>query len=100
MNNELRKNAKNEFEKDFCKLKISSIYGKIVQNDRKHRDIKLVTKENKRTKLASEPNYHSTKCISKHLLIMEMKKTKVKINKPIYLGQAVLDLSKTLMFEF
>ena len=100
MNTELRKNAKNEFEKDFYKLKINSIYGKTVQNDRKHRDIKLVTTEAKRNKLASEPNYHSTKCISKDLLVMEMKKTEVKMNKPIYLGQAVLDLSKTLMFEF
>ena len=71
-----------------------------MQNDRKHRDIKLVTTEYKRNKLASEPNYHSTKCISKHLLVMEMKKIEVKINKPIYLGQAVLDLSKTLKFEF
>ena len=92
MNTELRKNAKNEFEKDFYKLKINSIYGKTVQNDRKHRDIKLVTAENKRNKLASEPNYHSTKCISKQ--------TEVKTNKSIYLRQAVLDLSKTLMFEF
>ena len=72
----------------------------MVKNDRKHGDIKLVTTDYKRNKLASEPNYQSTKCISKHLLVMEMKKTKVKINKPIYLGQAVLDLSKTLMFEF
>ena len=100
LNTELRKNAKNEFEKDFYKLKINSINDKTVQNDRKHRDIKLVTREAKRNKLASEPNYHSTKYISKHLLVMEMKKTEVKINKPIYLGQAVLDLSKTLMFEF
>ena len=74
LNTELRKNAKNEFEKDFHKLKINSIYGKTVQNDRKHRDIKLVTTEYKRNKLASEPNYHSTKCISKHLLVIEMKK--------------------------
>ena len=100
MNTELRKNAKDEFEKDFYKLKIDSIYGNTVQNDRKDRDIKLVTTEDKRNKLASEPNYHSTKCISKHLLIMEMKKTEVKLTKPIYLGQAVLDLSKTLMFDF
>ena len=99
MNTELRKNAKIEFEKGFYKLKINSIYGKTVQNDRKHRDIKLVTAEYKKNKLASEPNYHSTKCISKHLLVMEMKKTEVKMNKSIYLGQAVLDLSKTLMFE-
>ena len=100
MNTELRKNVKNEFEKDFYKLKINSIYGTTVKNDRKHRDIKLVTTEAKRNKLASEPNYQSTKCISKHLLVMEMKKTEVKINKPIYFGQAVLDLSKILMFEF
>ena len=71
-----------------------------MQNDRKHRDIKLVTTEAKRNKLASEPNYHFTKGISKHLVVMEMKKTEVKINKPIYLGQAVSDLTKTLMFEF
>ena len=100
MNTELRKNATNEFEKDFYKLKINSICGKTMQNDRKHSDIKLVTTKAKRNKLASEPNYQSTKCISKHLLVMEMKKIEVKINKPIYLGQAVLDLSKTLVFEF
>ena len=67
---------------------------KMIEN----RDSKLVTTEYKRNKLTSEPNYHSTKCISKDLLVMEMKKTEVKINKPIYLGQAVLDLSKTLMY--
>ena len=92
MNTELRKNAKNEFEKDFYKLKINSLYGKTVQNDRKHRDITLVTTESKRNKLSSEPHYHSTTCVSKDLLVMEMKKTEVKINKPIYLGLAVLDL--------
>ena len=85
---------------DFYKLKINSIYGKTVQNDRNHRDIRLVTTEAKRNKLTSEPNYQCTKSISKHLSVMEIKKTEVKINKPIYLGQAVLDLSKTLMFEF
>ena len=67
MNTELKSNAKNEFEKDFYKLKINSTYGKTVQNDRKHRDIKLVTTKYKRNRLASEPNYHSTECISKEL---------------------------------
>ena len=99
LNAELRM-QKNEFGKDFYKLKINSVYGKTVQNNRKHRDIKLVTAEYKRKKLASEPNYHSTKCISKHLLVMELKKIEVRMNKPIYLGQAVLDLSKILKFEF
>ena len=63
-------------------------------------DIKFVTTEYKKNNLASEPNYHSTKCISKNLLVMEMKMTEGKINKPIYLGQAILDLSETLMYEF
>ena len=69
-------------------------------NVRDHRDIKIVTMDKRRNILASEPNYHSTKYISKDLLIMEMKKAEVKMNKPICLGQAILDLSKTLMYEF
>ena len=67
---------------------------------RNHRDIKLVTTNKQRNNFASEPNYHSTKYISKDLLIMEMKKAKVKMNKPMYLGQVVLDISKTLMYVF
>ena len=78
----------------------NSVFGKTMENVRNHRDIKLVTTDKRRSVLASEPNYHSTKYISKDLLIMEMKKTEVKMNKPIYLGQAILDISKTLMYEF
>ena len=100
MKAELWKNAKNEFEKDFYKLKINSTYAKTLQNDRKQRDIKLVTTEYKRNKLASESNYHFTKCISKDLLVMEMKKSEVKINKPIYLRQAILILVKHLCLSF
>ena len=100
MNNDLRKQAKNDFEKDFFKLMNNSVFGKTMRNVRNHRDIKIVTMDKRRSILASEPNYHSTKYISKDLLIMEMKKTEVKMNKPIYLGQAILDLSKTLMYEF
>ena len=76
------------------------IFGKTIQNDKNHRDIKLVTTANQRNKLASEPNLVSTKYISKDLLIMEIRKTEVKMNKPIYLGQTMLDLSKTLMYKF
>ena len=71
-----------------------------MENVRNHKDIKIVTTDKRRSILASEPNYHSTKHISKDLLIMGMKKVEVKMNKPIYLGQAILDLSKTLMYEF
>ena len=100
MNTNLRKDAKNDFEKDFFKLMNNSVFGKTMENVRNHRDIRIVTSDKRRSILASEPNYHSTKYISKDLLIMEMKKTEVKMNKPIYLGQAILDISKTLMYEF
>ena len=78
----------------------NSVFGKTMENVRNHRDIKIVATDKRRIILASKPNYHSTKYISKDLLIMEMKKTEVKMSKPIYLGQAILDLSKTLMYEF
>ena len=100
MNTKLRKEAKNEFEKDFFKLMDNSCFGKTMENVRKHRDIKLVTTEEKRVKLVSEPNYHTTKQFSENLLAIEMKKTKVKMNKPVYLGMSILDISKTLMYEF
>ena len=78
----------------------NSVFGKTMENVRNHRDIKLVTTDKRRSILASEPNYHSTKYISKNVLVMEMRKTEVKMNKLIYLGQAILDISKTLMYEF
>ena len=75
MNTDLRKDAKNDFEKDFFKLVNNTVYGKTVENVRNHRDIKIVTTDRKSSILASERNYHSAKYISKELLIMEMKKT-------------------------
>ena len=100
MNTKKRKEAKNEFEEDFFKLMNNAVFGKTMENVRKHRDIKLVTTEEKRIKLVSEPNYHTTKQFSENLLAIEMKKTKVKMNKPVYLGMSILDISKTLMYEF
>ena len=73
---------------------------KSMENLRKHRDIKLVTTDEKINKLVSEPNYHTTKRFSENLLAIEMKKTKVKMNKPVYLGMSILDISKTLMYKF
>ena len=100
MNTELRKLARNDFEKDFFKLMNHSVFGKTMENIRKHRDIKLVTADKKRSKLVSEPNYHTINLISEDLSIIEMKKTKVKMNKPIYLGLSILEISKILMYEF
>ena len=100
MNTKLRKEAKNEFEKDFFKLMNNSVFGKMMENVRKHRDIKLVTTEKRRIKLVSEPNYHTTKQFSENFLAIEMKKAKVKMNKPLYLGMSILDISKTLMYDF
>ena len=71
-----------------------------MENMSNHRDIKLVTTNERRNKLVSEPNYHTSKQFSENLLAIEMKKKKVKMNKPVYLGQAIFDISKTLMYEF
>ena len=100
MNTELRKEAKNDFEKYLFKLMNNSVFGKTMENIRNHRDIKLVTTDKKRIKLVSEPNYHTINLISEDLSIIEMKKTKVKMNKPIYLGLSILEISKLLMYEF
>ena len=100
INTELRKLAKDDFQKDLFKLMNNAVFGKTMENIRKHRDIKLVTTDKKRNKLISEPNYHTINYISEDLSIIEMNKTKVKINKPIYLGLSILDISKILMYEF
>ena len=71
-----------------------------MENVRNHRDIKLVTTNTRRKQLVSQPNYHTCKCFSEHLMAIELTKTKVYMNKPIYIGQAVLDISKTLMYTF
>ena len=99
-NTKFRMKADNDFEKDYYKLLNNSFYGKTMENVRNHRDVRLLNNENKRSKLASEPNHHGTKYISEDLLIMEMKQREVYMNKPLYLGQAILDFSKILMYEF
>ena len=78
MNTELRKNVKNEFEKNFFKFMNNSVFRKAMENVRNHRDIKLITSEKRRKLLASEPNYHSSKRFSNHLMAIEMKKTRAK----------------------
>ena len=100
MNTELRKQSKNDFEKDFFKLMNNAVFRKTMENVIKHRDIKLVTTDKRRNQLVSEPNYHTTKWFSENLLAIEIKKTNIKMNKPVYLGLSILEISKTLMYEF
>ena len=99
-NTELRKKATNDFEKDFFKLMNNAVFGKTMENVGKYRDIKLVKYDKKRNKLVSEPNFHTMKLIDNNFAIIEMKKVKVKMNKPIYLGLSILDISKITMYEF
>ena len=78
----------------------NAVFGKTMENVWKHRDIKLAATDKRSNKLASEPNYHTRKYFLENLIATEMKKTNVKMNKPICLGMSILDISKTLMYEF
>ena len=77
-----------------------SVFGKALGDVRKHRDIKLATKERRRNYSVSEPNYHTTNFFTKHLLAIEIKKTEILMDKPVYLGLSMLELSKIWMYEF
>ena len=78
----------------------NSVFGKTMENVRRHRDIKLETTKEQRSKLVSEPNYHTTKHFTENLLGIEMKKTKVAMNEPLYSGMTILDISKILVYSF
>ena len=99
-NTGLRTVAKNDFEKDFYKLMNNSVFGKTMQNIRKHRDIKLVNNKEDYLKQVMKPNFKGGVLMGADLISCEMGKVKVKMNKPVYLGHAILDLSKTIMYEF
>ena len=78
----------------------NAVFRKVMENVRKYRGIKLVTTERRRNYLVSEPNYYTTKFFTENSLVVEMKKTQILMNKPVYLGLSILDLSKTVMYEF
>ncbi|XP_073231598.1 uncharacterized protein [Porites lutea] len=99
-NTELRKTAANSFEKDFFKLMNNSVFGKTIENIRKRQNIELVDNRKKAAKLTSRPNFERVTIFDKNLIAVHMKKTEVYFDKPVYVGQAILDLSKTLMFDF
>ena len=99
-NTELRKTATNSFEKDFFKLMNNSVFGKTIENIRKRQNIILVDNRSKAVKLTSRPNFDRATIFDRNLIAIHMKKTEVYFNKPVYVGQAILDLSKLLMFDF
>ena len=99
-NTRLRTAAKNDFEKDFYKLMNNSVFGKTMENIRHHRDIKLVNNKEKYLKMVMKPNFKSGTLLGPDLMGCEMGKVKVVMNKPVYLGQAILDLSKIIMYQF
>ena len=99
-NTEKRKNAKNAFEKDFFKLMNNSVFGKTMENIRKRVDVRLVTDEKKLLKLASKPTYVSSKIFNENLVAVHKIKETLTLNRPAYVGMCILDLSKTLMYDF
>ena len=100
LNTDLRSKANNEFEKDFFKLMNNSVFGKTMENIRNRVDIRLVNSEKKAMKLAAKPNFKHCNIFDENLVAIHMKKTKLVFNKPVYLGMCILDLSKTLMYDF
>ena len=99
-NTRLRTAAKNDFEKDFYKLMNNSVFGKTMENIRKYRNIKLANNEEEYLKNVMKPNFKSGTLLRPNLMGCEMGKVKVVMKKLVYLGQAILDLSKTIMYEF
>ena len=99
-NVKLRTQAKNDFEKDFFKLMNNAVFGKTMENIRNRVNIKLVNTGEQFKKLVAKPNYESRKIFSENLVSVHMKKTSLTMNKPVYLGMCILDLSKTLMYDF
>lgn len=99
-NTNLRALAKNEFEKDYYKLMNNSVFGKTMENKRNHVDIRLVSNSQKLEKLISKPNFDKRTIFTENLVAVHMKKTSIMLDKPTYVGMTILDLSKTLMYDF
>ena len=100
LNTALRSQAKNEFEKTFFKLMNNSVFGKTMENVRNRVTIELVKDAERAAKLVNKPDFEELKIFDEFLIAVKRRTTKVKMNKPVYVGMSILDLSKTLMFSF
>ena len=101
MNTNLRRKVKNNFVKDLLKLMNHAVFGRTsMENVWKHKNIKIVTTERRINYLISEPNYHTKKFFLENLLVIDMAKTQMLMNQPVYLGLSILDLCRTVMYEF
>jgi len=96
----MRKDAKNSFEKEFFKLMNNSVFGETMENLRKRCNVQLVTDSEMLNKLTSKPTYVGHKIFHENLVGVNMKKERIKLDKPSYVGMCILDLSKTLMYDF
>ena len=99
-NTQKRMNAKNAFEKDFFKLMNNSVYGKTCGNLRKRVDVRLVTDQKKLSKLVSKPTFVNSKIFNEDLVAVHKIKETLTLDRPAYVGMCILDLSKTLMYDF
>jgi len=100
LNTKLRTLARSDFEKDFFKLMNNSMFGKTMENIRNRIDVKLVSNESEAKKLTNQPNFKGYTIFSENLVAIHMNVTELKFDKPVYLGAAILDISKTLMHNF
>ena len=100
MNTILRQNAKHDYEKNFLKLMNIADFGKTMKNITKHRNINFVTTKRRRNYILSQLNYHTTNFFKENLLAIEIRKTQILMNEPVYLGLSILGLSITVMYKF
>ena len=99
MNTELRKIAKSDFEKDLYKLLNNSIYGKSIEDKRKHLNIEVAINKDQCIKYAKRPLFENAQILDENISLMKLKKSCVMLDKPIYIGLTVLGYAKNYMYK-